>query len=52
MVGAARARGVPVWRVGAGSTGGSLADRFLQHAIGGMAVSVAPDTLVSLLTQT
>ena len=50
---AARARGVPVWRVGEGGRPGSLADRALQHAIGASARTVEAKSLAAaLLTQT
>jgi hypothetical protein len=53
VVRAARARGVPVWRVGGGGRPGSLADRALQGAIGAGARTIDADSLpAALLAQT
>ena len=53
VVRAARARGVPVWRVGEGGRPRSLADRALQRAIGACARTIDADSLsAALRTQT
>ncbi len=51
MIGAARARGVPVWRVGASSPPRSAVDRLLQRAIGAAARPVAAAAVTSLLAR-
>jgi hypothetical protein len=49
MIGAARRRGVPVWRVGAGRLPSSFVDRLLQRAVAAGALSVSIESLASLL---
>ena len=53
LVRAARARGVPVWRVGKGGRPGPLVDRALQRAIGACARAIDVQSLpAALLSQT